>query len=146
MPALREAWGYRGPRSQFDAHTWHAYEVLQALDVISLALGLTDLSQPSGHIPPVTATSTLGLLDPPPGARIVPAVPLAAGGQRVGLVLRVVAPYRVHVDPFPFARSEIALTLVIREMPDRLYASAQEAASVYHEAPPQELSIQLAAG
>src|SRR5436305_2096746 len=35
MPALREAWGYRGPRSEFDAAIWHAYEVLQALDVIS---------------------------------------------------------------------------------------------------------------
>ena len=45
MPALREAWGYAGPRSEFDAATWHAYEVLQALDLLSLALGLTDLEQ-----------------------------------------------------------------------------------------------------
>ena len=49
MPALREAWGYRGRRSDFDAGTWHAYEVLQAVDLLSLAHGLMDLEQRSAR-------------------------------------------------------------------------------------------------
>jgi Protein of unknown function (DUF3891) len=146
MPALREAWGYQGPRSEFDVHNWHAYEVLQALDVISLALGLTDLSQSSGDEAPVPVTSVLAMLDQPPGRRIVPAVPIAAGGQRVDLTLRVVSPYRVRVDPYPFLQAGLELTLVTRELPDRVYDSPQDAASAYHAAPDQELAIELIAG
>jgi hypothetical protein len=146
MPALRQAWGYRGPRSEFDAHNWHAYEVLQVLDVISLALGLTDLSQVSDDGDPVAVTSVLGALDQPAGPRLVPGMPIAAGGQRVDLKLRVIAPYRVRLDPYPFAETGLWLTMVAREIPDRMYASAEDAASAYHAAPARELAIELVAG
>jgi hypothetical protein len=146
MPALREAWGYRGPRSEFDAHTWHAYEVLQALDVISLGLGLTDLARASDHGDRVPVTSTLGRLDPPGGARVVAAVPISAGGQRVGLTLRVTAPYRVCVDPYPFSEAEVELTMASRELEDRPYASAEEAAEAYHAAEVREQPITVVAG
>ncbi|HEY2260003.1 MAG TPA: DUF3891 family protein [Solirubrobacteraceae bacterium] len=145
MPALREAWGYRGPRSEFDADTWHAYEVLQALDVISLGLGLTDLSQPSGDHEAVVVTSTLGRLDQPPGARIVPAVPVGAGHQRVDLTLCVAEPWRLQVDPYPFSEPRFELALQARELEDRQYASAQDAASALQAAELRELTIAVGA-
>jgi hypothetical protein len=144
MPALREAWGYAGPRSEFDASTWHAYEVLQALDLMSLALGLTDLGQPSGHHEPVTVTSALRQIDQPPGPRIVEAVPVTAGAERVDLRLDVTEPGRVEVDPYPFAHTELGLTLATRQLDDRAYPSAAEAAAVFHAAPITELRFTLA--
>jgi hypothetical protein len=146
MPALREAWGYRGPRSEFDADTWHAYEVLQALDVLSLALGLTDLARPSGGAEAVSATSVLGRLDQPGGPRLVGAVPVSAGGQRVELTLRVTHPYRVQVDPYPFSKAELELTIAGRELADRPYAGADEAASAFHAAEVREQAITVVAG
>ena len=38
MSALRDAWGRAGRRSEFEAQTWYAYELLQALDLMALAL------------------------------------------------------------------------------------------------------------
>ena len=67
MPALREAWGYRGRRSDFDAATWHAYEVLQAVDLLSLAHGLIDLERPAPHGEPVDVTTTLARTEQVPG-------------------------------------------------------------------------------
>jgi hypothetical protein len=134
-PALRESWGHRGPRSAFDAATWHAYEVLQALDLLSLALGLTDLSRPSGDAAPISVTDTLRRIDPPPGPRVVPAVPVAAGGEYLDLTLRVTAPWRVQVDPFPFAEPSFEASLVLRELEDRPYPTAGDGARAFHAAP-----------
>ncbi len=63
MPALREAWGYRGRRSEFDAGTWHAYEVLQAVDLLSLAHGLMDLERAAPDGEPIDVTTTLAHID-----------------------------------------------------------------------------------
>lgn len=146
MPALREAWGYRGPRSEFDGHTWHAYEVLQALDVLSLALELTDLARPSGDGETIAVTSVLGRLDQPAGPRLVPAVPVSAGGQRVDLALRVIAPHRVRVDPYPFSEDELELTIASRELEARAYATDEEAAAAFHAAEVREQPITVVAG
>ena len=146
MPALRESWGYRGPRSAFDAATWHAYEVLQALDLVSLALGLTDLSLPSGDAAPIPVTDTLRRIDPAPGPRIVPAVPVAAGGERVDLTLRVTAPWRVEIDPYPFAQASFELPLATHELEDRAYGSAEDSARAFHDAPEREQRLAIAAG
>ncbi|HEY3725859.1 MAG TPA: DUF3891 family protein [Solirubrobacteraceae bacterium] len=145
MPALREAWGYRGPRSEFDARTWHAYELMQALDVMSLGLGLADLERPSGDGQPVIVTATLARVDQPPGARIVPAVPVALGGQRVDLMLSVTAPWRLRVDPYPFSNATFELRIEARELDDRQYDSAEEAAAAFHAAEAQELTITVGA-
>jgi hypothetical protein len=145
MPALRESWGYRGPRSAFDAATWHAYEVLQALDLLSLALGLTDLSQPSGDAAPISVTATLRQIDPPRGPRVVPAAPVVAGGERVDLTLRVTAPWRVQIDPYPFAEPSFGLPLTLRELEDRVYPTAEEAAQAFHAAPVSQPGIAITA-
>jgi len=133
MPALRDVWGYRGPRSRFDADTWHAYEVLQALDLISLAIGLMDLGRPggSGEHDPVAVQSTLSSVDQAPGPRSVDGVPVAVGAERVRLRLTVAAPGRLVVEPYPFAATKIELTVAARELEDRAYASPEEAATAF---------------
>jgi Protein of unknown function (DUF3891) len=146
MPALRDSWAYQGPRSAFDAATWHAYEVLQALDLLSLAFGLSDLSQPSGDAAPIPVTETLRRIDPPPGPRIVPAVPVAAGGERVDLTVRVTAPWRVQIDPYPFAEASFELPLEMRELDDRIYASPEDTTQAFHAAPVGEQRLAIAAG
>lgn len=146
MPALRESWGYSGPRSAFDADTWHAYEVLQAVDLMSLGLALADLSRPASAEPPLRVAATLGRIDQPPGPRIVEAVPVAAGADRVDLTLSVIAPGRVQVEPYPFAEPELTLTLRFRDLDDRIYPSAAETAEAFRAAPPRELTITLVAG
>ena len=144
MPALREVWGYRGPRSEFDADTWHAYELLQGLDLLSLALGLIDLERPTEAAEAVGVPATLRKLDQPPGPRIVPAVPTAPG-HRVELRLRVAAPGRVELDPYPFDDPEFEVTLPMRQLDDRPYDSADESARAYHAAIPIELRCAVTA-
>ncbi len=145
MPALREAWGYRGPRSRFDADTWHAYEVLQALDLMSLAVGLMDLSGEQGGDRPVAVRSTLSSLDQPAGPRLVDCVPKAVGAERVRLRLTPAPRGRLLVEPYPFATDEFELAVAARELDDRRYASPEEAAAAFHEAPVVTLRVTLAA-
>jgi len=113
MPALRQAWGYSGPRSSFDADVWHPYEVLQALDQTA-------------------------------APRAIPSVPLSAGGGRVDLVMRVSAPMRVKLAPYPFTEPEVELELRARELEDRPYRTAAQAAAAFHAAPVGRLRITVA--
>ncbi len=73
-------------------------------------------------------------------------MPVAAGGQRVDLALRVTAPLRVRVDPYPFSEAELELTIASRELEDRVYASADEAAAAFHAAEVREQPITVVAG
>jgi Protein of unknown function (DUF3891) len=141
MPALREAWGYRGRRSEFDAGTWHAYEVLQAVDLLSLAHGLTDLerAEPAGQA--VDVTATLARTDQVPGRRIVTGIPLRAGGPYVATTMTVTAPGRVTLDPFPLRAPELEFVLPVHELEDRAYADAEDAARAFHAAPVRELRV-----
>ncbi len=154
MPALRDVWGYRGPRSRFDADTWHAYEVLQALDLISLAIGLMDLDRPAGSgdasasaggdsaggdraggQDPVAVQSTLSSADQAPGPRSINGVPVAVGDERVELRLTLTAPGHLVLEPYPFAAAEFELTLAARELEDRAYTSPEQAATAFYAAP-----------
>ena len=132
--ALREAWGGRGVRSDFEADVWHAYEVLQSLDFISLALCLVDLERPSAAGDPVPLPATLRSVDQLPEARVIPAV-RAAGGERLDLTLRLTAPGVVQIDPYPFVRETFEVDVPLRALEDRDYASAAEAAEAFHAAP-----------
>jgi hypothetical protein len=145
VEALREAWGLRGRRSTFEAQTWHAYEVLQALDFFSLALCLLDLEHPSAHgAAPIAGT--LAQVDQPPGGRIVPAVPRGPGGDSVDVRMWVSAPSQITLDPYPLSHSGVELELTVRRIDARRYVSAEEAATAFHSAPLQALTIRLAAG
>lgn len=49
-----------GLRSRFEADMWHAYEILQAVDLLSPALCLIDLEAPTGDsAPPLPVPVTL---------------------------------------------------------------------------------------
>ncbi|MEZ5077698.1 MAG: DUF3891 family protein [Solirubrobacterales bacterium] len=141
--ARREAWAFEGPRSEFEAAAWHAYEVLQALDVISLALSLTDPSLPSDRgAEPVLLTGILAAIEQPPGARIVPTVPSAPLGEHLDLTLAVTAPGEATIDPWPFAAARFELELPARTVPRR--ASEEDAVAAYRAAPPEPIRWSLA--
>jgi Protein of unknown function (DUF3891) len=141
VAALRDAWGGRGRRSEFDRQTWYAYELLQALDLMSLALGLVDTSQPTQAGDPVSVSRTLATIEQPPGARSIPAVPVAPGGPYIALMLRVTAPGEVVVDPYPFSETSFQIEVSARMIEDRRYGSGEEAASVLHAAQPESIAI-----
>jgi hypothetical protein len=142
ISALREAWGGHGLRSEFEHQTWYAYELLQALDLISLALGLIDLSVPAFD-DPVPVTSTLARIDQPGGGRLIRTVPVAPGGPYVELTLRIPSAGVVSLDPYPFSRPGIELEVSARRLEDRRYASAEEAARAYQDAEPEAIRIQI---
>jgi Protein of unknown function (DUF3891) len=145
VAALREAWGGRGPRSEFERDTWHAYEILQALDFLSLALCLLDTERQSGPGDPVAMPGTLPSVDQPIGARSIPSVPAGAGGaEHVNITLRVSAPHTVTLDPYPFSEDGFEVTVPARGLDDRRYTSDQESAKAYHAAAPEAVTIKLA--
>lgn len=142
--ALNEAWGFRGLRSDFEAGTWHAYEVLQALDFLSLAICLLDLDRPCGDEAALPMPGTLRPVDQPPGPRLVPSVPVAEGGEHVDLRLSVPEPGRVALDPYPFDPPDgFEVEVPVRELEDRRYASEEAAAEALHRAPGQRRRVRI---
>jgi hypothetical protein len=145
VAALREAWGGLGRRSEFERDTWHAYEILQALDFLSLALCLLDAERPSGPEEPVAMPGTLPSVDQPTGARAIPAVPVGPGGrEHVDVILRVSAGNTVTLDPYPFSEAGFEVTVPARWLDDRRYTSDQESAEAYHAAALEPMTITLA--
>jgi Protein of unknown function (DUF3891) len=164
MRALRDVWGYRGRRSEFDANNWHAYETLQAVDLMSLALCLMDVERPGAQHPvdverpgaqhpvdverpggqhPVDVANSLASIDQVAGPRLITGVPEAAGGPYATLQLTVTAPRAVQVEPFPFAEPEFELLIAVRELEDRRYAGPDEAADAFRAAAVRELSVTI---
>jgi Protein of unknown function (DUF3891) len=146
VAALREAWGGRGLRSEFECQTWYAYEVLQALDFLSLALCLLDTSRPSASGAVVPMPLSLPRVEQPAGPRAVPAVPLGPGGDHVPLLLRVPGPGAVTLNPYPFYEPSFEVEVGARWMEDRRYDSAEESAGTYHDAPVETIRIELRPG
>ncbi|MGO9820532.1 MAG: DUF3891 family protein [Solirubrobacteraceae bacterium] len=142
MRALRDVWGYRGRRSEFDANNWHAYEILQAVDLMSLALCLMDVERPSAEHP-VDVANSLASIDQVAGPRLITGVPGAPGGPYATLQLTVTAPGAVQVEPFPFAEPELELLIAVRELEDRRYAGPDEAADAFRAAAVRELSVTI---
>lgn len=142
MRALRNVWGYRGRRSEFEANNWHAYEILQAVDLMSLALCLMDVERPSAEHP-VDVANSLASIDQVAGPRLVTGVPEAPGGPYATLQLTVTAPGAVQVEPFPFAEPELELLIAVRELEDRRYAGPDEAADAFRAAAVRELSVTI---
>jgi Protein of unknown function (DUF3891) len=135
MPALREAWGNRGRRSEFDAHAWHAYEVLQAVDLLSLGLGLMDADTP-GDGQPVAVAASLSTVEQGASPRTIGNVPLAAGvgAKTVTLTLTALGRGRVELEPYPLVGERAVIEIPVRRIPDRRYGSAAEAAFAFHGA------------
>jgi hypothetical protein len=144
--ALREAWAFEGPRSRFEADAWHAYEILQALDVISLALSLIDPAAPTDPAAqPQLLTSTLLPVEQPPGARILPTVPTAPLGEYLDLTFTVVEPGVATIDPWPFGAPQLDLELPVRVLPEAGLPEP-EATAAFHRAPVEALRWALRPG
>jgi Protein of unknown function (DUF3891) len=126
----RGLWAPPVPRRDFEARLWTNYELLQAWDVLSLALCLMPLTPAPDDAPPVRAGATLTKLDQPSGDRTLAGVPLgAADGERIELALRVVHDGAVTVDPYPFDVPTFDLQIAARAIPDRRYGSEAELAA-----------------
>jgi hypothetical protein len=139
--ALQDAWGGDGPRSALEADAWHGYEVLQALDLISLALCTIDLDQPPDpDAAPIAVNDTLRAIDQPSAPRTVPAVPTRTPAERADLTLTVHEPGLVVLAPWPFAVDAVAVAIWARVMEDRPYDSPGAAAAAYAAAPRQALA------
>jgi hypothetical protein len=114
-------------RSDFEAHLWHNYELLQAHDVLSLYVCTGVLCPPGEGDQSVPVISTLKAIDQTPGTRTVETVPTRTGSERVDLRLTPVEPGVVIVDPYPFDEDRISVSATARVIPDRRYASTEEA-------------------
>lgn len=144
--ALRQAWGFEGLRSEFEANAWHAYEVLQALDVTSLALSLLDPAVPSDPaVEPPSLATTLHQVDQEPGGRILPSVPTAPLGQHLDLRFSVPEPGVAAIDPWPFAAASFAIELPSRTLP-REGLGEEETHAAYHAAAVEPIGWTLRAG
>jgi hypothetical protein len=139
---LREVWAFEGLRSEFEADAWHAYEVLQALDVASLALSLIDPEEPSGGAEPLLLTHNLWQVEQPPGARILPAAPTGPLGEHLDLDFAVTEPGRATIDPWPFAVAEIELRLPCRVLGAEARPEA-EGAEEFRRAPVESIEWTL---
>jgi hypothetical protein len=144
--ALRSVWDFVCPRSEFEADAWHAYEVLQGLDLISLALSLVDPEAPTAPgADPIPLAATLAMVEQPVGPRLLPAVPTAKLGERVDLRLDVPGPGIAAIAPWPFGPARIEV-----ELPARRLAAGQsgeeEWAAAYREAAVEPIAWELVDG
>jgi hypothetical protein len=134
--ALLDAWDFSGPRSEFEADAWHAYEVLQALDLISLAVSLLDPEAPTDPaLEALSLPATLGAVEQPPGPRTLPAIPTGRPGEHLDLRLDVTGPAVAALAPWPFAVERFAVELPARRLaagplPEDTGGAAYRAAAV----------------
>jgi hypothetical protein len=138
----RALWDGDGLRSAFERGLWHDYEVLQALDLLSLALCLIDLESPTAVDEAARAVpATLRGIDQPAGGRLVPNVP-TAGDDHVTLELTVLRPGLVELDPYPFDGPVVNGKIRARLLDDVGHDDAAAAAAAFHEAP--DVSLEFA--
>jgi Protein of unknown function (DUF3891) len=144
--ALRSVWDFVCPRSDFEADAWHAYEVLQALDLISLALSLLDPEAPTApDAEPLPLPATLALVEQPVAPRLLPAVPKARLAGHVDLRLDVPGPGIAAIAPWPFDAQRIEVALPARRLPAEI--SGEEAwARAYAAAPVEPIAWELVDG
>jgi hypothetical protein len=88
-----------------DDERWGNYALLQTADLLSLYFGLNHLERGRGAEP--------GRCEDVP----------TAGGGRAALTIEPLGPWRVRVDPYPFAEDQVALTMVRRLLPKRDWPS-----------------------
>jgi hypothetical protein len=124
---LKRVAGAGSRRSDFEMRLWHNYEVLQAHDVLSLYVCTAVLRPAGAHDETRPVVSTLATIEQVPGVRTIDGVPTRPGSPRVELRLTSIEPGVVTIDPFPFSGDALALSVTARAIPNRRYASADEA-------------------
>lgn len=129
-------------RSDLEAGLWHSYDLLQGWDLLALYLPLFDV-RPADSLGVRPLVSTLRSIDQDGGPYLIEAMPREIAGERADLVLRPVADGIVTVDPYPFDADTVEFQVSGRAIPDRRYASAQEAADTIAQAPEITLTCQM---
>ncbi len=132
--ARLDAWDGAGPRSAFEAGLWHDYDLLQAVDQLSLALCTMDPDVPAdpGRAP-VRVSATLAEIEHDRAVRIVAGAPTGPARSHVDLAVTVADRGVARVEPWPL-RDECSVEIAIRRIPDRTYASAHDAARAWADA------------
>lgn len=115
-----------GVRSEFEAALWHSYDVIQACDLLSLYVSMSNL-QAVGEAPAEALVPSLYSLDQTPGPRLLELIPTLIGGERTEINLSAQEDGVVVVDPYPFDCQELALELHARAIPDVPYPSEASA-------------------
>ncbi|HLW94386.1 MAG TPA: DUF3891 family protein [Solirubrobacteraceae bacterium] len=137
-----EIWQERGGlRSEFELQRWRDYELLQALDLISLTLCLIDTRERSNG-ESLPAATNLRSIDQPPGGRSVALVP-SRGGEYSDLEIRVREPGVVEIEPFPFSHTAAEVEFRARHLPDR---RLEDPAGAYGDAEPLMIKLTLVGG
>jgi hypothetical protein len=130
------------PRSDLEIGLWHNYELLQAFDLLSLYLCTANLGAPAGAQPQLL-TDVLSAIEQQPGGRVIGAVPLRAGAERVDLLLEPTGDGRVVIDPYPFAEDPVELAVSGRRIPARRYSSPGEVSDALAHAEEVTLAFTL---
>jgi hypothetical protein len=143
--ALGAAWGGAGQRAELEADAWRDYAILQALDLLSLALCTVDLAAPTDTTAAATpVAATLRGIDQPAGARTIPAVPTHPGQADAALTFSVTQPKVATLDPWPFAVAEVDLEIATRTLADHPYATAAEGQAAFAGAAVEPVAVRLA--
>jgi len=144
VAAIRHSWDFVGRRSRFEAEVWYAYEVLQAIDLLALAVPMFDLGVPSGTAELRPMRTTLASIEQPVGPRLIDDAPTRVGGDYVDIRVSVQEPGRVLLRPYPFAARELELEFPVRRLADRRY-DAEELSAAYEAAAVEPVRFTLAA-
>jgi hypothetical protein len=118
-------WDGRCLRSVFETELWHNYDRLQAWDLLSLFVCVSVLVNVSPDSEPVLLSSMLKSLDQQGGARLIPNVPTGIGREAVDIVLRVIEPGVVSMDPYPFTDPRVSFSVGAAVIPDRAYSRTE---------------------
>jgi hypothetical protein len=102
----------------------HEYAQLQLFDVLSLELGLTDLSR-AGH------------------ERMLDFAPTSVGAPEAPLTLRTLGGGRLAVEPWPFAPERVMLTMARRLLRPGSFADTRELRREWTDAPLEPIAIEL---
>ena len=125
IPVKERLWHGRGPRSAFEAELWHNYDRLQAWDLLSLSVCMAVLDAVSTDSEPALLSSKLKSLDQQAGSHTIPNVPTGIRRAPVDLILRVIEPGVMTVEPYPFTDPRVAFSVEAAVIPDRSYSSAE---------------------
>lgn len=115
-------------RAPWEAALWHNFELLQALDLLSLyvSAGPHDKAPAAQDAAADAAVGlSLGDIDQPAGERSVPA-PVRPAQPMRELVLRVREPGVVVVDPYPFAADSVRAAVTAPAIPARAYSGVDD--------------------
>jgi Protein of unknown function (DUF3891) len=114
-------------RSDFEAELWNTFDLLQAWDLVSLFICLSNLSPPERHVEPKSLIPTLKAIDHEAAPLVVESVPCEVAGKRADLTLRAVEEGVVAVEPYPFDEDAVDFEVSAMAIPEQRFESHDDA-------------------